>query len=196
VGYLNIVDEFMDPDQYEPNNSDFKDVPRIIEVGETQYHSFHGYEDCIDVVDWLRIDNNEVGKFTVEIASVEGFENAVAEVNIYNTDSDGNRAAKYATISNGEGNIIIPCNISTNDFLIEVIKAEDPEDEIVKSIYTITLNAEPDVALSNIDKSEICTSDRFEILNLPPGATVSWSSSSEVALCKCFFLLHKGYNRL
>jgi len=173
---------FMDPDQYEPDDSDFSDVPRIIEVGETQYHSFHGFEDCADIVDWLRIENNEIGNLTVEIGSVEDFENRVAEVNIYNTDASGNRAAKYGTISSGEGSIQIPCSTSTNDFLVEVIKAEDPEDEIVQSIYTVTLSAAPHVTLSNMDKTEICISDRFEILNLPQGATVSWSSSSSITL--------------
>jgi len=36
---LNNVDNFIDPDQYEPDDSDFNGVPRVIEVGETQFHS-------------------------------------------------------------------------------------------------------------------------------------------------------------
>lgn len=176
---LNVVDNFIDPDQYEPDDSDFNEVPRIIEVGETQFHSFHGFDECPDLVDWLRIDNSngEIGSYIVEVNSVEGFTNAVDTVNIYNTDSDGNRAAKFSEITGGNGSIQIPCNTSTNDFLIEVVKAEDPEDEIVQSIYTISLSATLGVAISNAEQTELCNGDQFEILNLPANASVSWSSS-------------------
>ena len=176
---LNIVDNFIDPDQYEPDDSDLVEVPRVIEVGETQFHSFHGFDECPDIVDWLRIDNSngEIGSYVVEVNSVEGFINAVEQVNIYNTDTDGNRAAKFSEITGGNGSIQIPCNTSTNDFLIEVVKAEDPEDEIVQSIYTISLSATPGVAISNAEQTELCSGNQYEILNLPTNASVNWSSS-------------------
>ena len=56
-------------------------------------------------------------------------------------------------------------------------KAEDPEDEIVQSIYTITLSANPGVTISNPEQTELCSGDQYEILNLPTNASVSWSSS-------------------
>jgi len=151
-------------------------------IRETQFHSFHGFDECPDEVDWLRIDNSngEIGSYVVEVNSVDGFTNAVDMVNIYNTDANGNRAAKFSEITSGNGSIQIPCNTSTNDFLIEVVKAEDTEDEIVQSIYTISLSADQAITLSNMDKSVLCTFDQFEILNLPLGATVTWSSSFSI----------------
>jgi len=163
---LDLDEEHMNPDQYEPDDSDFAGVPRLISMGETQFHSFHGFEDCADEVDWLRIDNSngQIGSYVVEVNNVEGFENAVAEVNIYNTDAAGNRTSKLSEITGGSGSIQISCNTSTNDFLIEILKEDDPNDEVVQSIYTISL------------------SYKYELLNLPANATVNWSSSNGTSI--------------
>jgi len=120
---LDLDEDHMNPDQYEPDDSDFAGVPRLISMGETQFHSFHGFDDCVDEVDWLRIDNTkgEIGSYVVEVGRMVGFDNAVEQVNIHNTDAAGNRTSKLSEIIGGEGSIQIPCNTSTNDFLIEVI---------------------------------------------------------------------------
>lgn len=45
----------LDADQFEPDDSDIPDVPRLINDGESQCHSFNDVWDFRDPVDWLHL---------------------------------------------------------------------------------------------------------------------------------------------
>lgn len=172
----------IDPDEYEPDDSDFPDVPRLISLGETQCHSFHNINDCQDQVDWLRVDNinGVVESYVIEIDDLLPFDNPVEEVKTYNTDINGVRTSEIIPIFSQQGTIRIyevPCSEILNDLLIEVVRNEQKEGK-----YSITLRNKYNLYLSNTSTSIVCQGDNYEIINLPTGATINWSTSTNIAL--------------
>ena len=184
---VNIVD----PDKYEPDNSDFVGVPRLISVGETQCHSMstvYEQEECDDTEDWLRIENENglLGSYRIIITDVDGSDNPVEDVIIHNTNNLQERTNEIAVTftDNGSERIWeIPCDIMVsntntanpndyNDFLVQITKGENDG-----GLYKVSL--EITESLPNMKQQEqICTGEVFTVVNLPDGATVTWASEN------------------
>lgn len=182
-GYIPVLDlNETDPDRYEPDNSDMVGVPRLISVGETQCHSFHKIGSCQDEVDWLRIETSEgiAGSYIVEIIDVSGADNPVGEVLFWHTDSNGERTDEVDVINiqvNDNEAFEILCSEIQNDILIEVRRSDIKEGK-----YAIRLTTDPELSLSNASVDLVCQGDSYQVLGLPGGATVSWTSSWNISL--------------
>lgn len=184
---VNIID----PDKYEPDNSDFVGVPRLISVGETQCHSMstvYEQEECNDTEDWLRIENENglLGSYRIVVRDVDGSDNPVEDVIIHNTNNLQEKTDEIAVTftDNGSERIWeIPCDIMVpntntadpndfNDFLVQIIKGENEG-----GLYTVSL--EITESLPNVKQQEqICVGETFTVVNPPDGATVSWTSEN------------------
>lgn len=185
-GYRNFIQLIdineINPDRFEPDDSEMPGVPRLIAIGETQCHSFHKIGSCQDPVDWLRISNMNglLGSYRIELDDAEGYENPVDEIRVWNTDGTGLRSDQVATVNsqNGTTRIFeIPCDEIINDFLIEVVRKTDKEE----GVYTITLNTsipQPYILSQNY----VCVGQNVSVGGLPTGSTVSWEKSSNLTI--------------
>lgn len=175
--------ETIDPDQYEPDNVGLNStVPRAIEVGETQCHSFHSLYECFDPIDYLKIENakNIVGEYIFEVENFNDSGCPVSNVGFYNTDALGIRTNELIPeiIDIGSSRLFkIQCDEITNEIIIEISR-RSPD---LNGIYKVSLNNNPELKISN-DSELVCTGDKYSILNLPPSATVIWNSSWNINL--------------
>jgi hypothetical protein len=180
--YLYVLDiNETDPDKYEPDNSDMVGVPRLIEVGETQCHSFHNFSDCADEVDWLRVETSSgvVGKYVIEVSALDGI-NPVGDVTVWQTNALGERTVEADVTETNDGEVItieLACDEPVNDLLIEILK-----NDVEEGRYAVTLSAEPMPTMTNFDLDLVCTGESFTIENLPAGANVNWLHSSSISL--------------
>ncbi|HHH55128.1 MAG TPA: hypothetical protein ENK91_15810, partial [Bacteroidetes bacterium] len=175
---LNSDVAHVDPDKYEPDDSDSLGVPRLLSVGETQCHSFHSSIGCLDPVDWLRVDNSNgiVGSYIIEI---EELINAPVEtINVYNTDSNGFRDSEISVTETQNGSIRsfeIRCDAIVNDLLVEVVRKSP-----IDGVYKISLHTKTAFLSSNINN---CNGlGTLSIEELPSGSSVNWTSSNGVTL--------------
>lgn len=178
-------------DEYEPDNTDEVEVPRLISIGETQCHSMstvYKNADCSDSEDWLRIENENglLGAYQVIVRDVDGFDNPVDDLKVFNTDNDGERTDEITVTftDNGSERIWeIPCgamepNTATpdpddfNDFLVQITRgSQDP------GWYTVNLTTEDRLPFVK-HQQQICPGESFTVTRLPEGATVSWSTQN------------------
>ncbi len=172
----------IDPDRFEPDDSELPEVPRLISIGETQCHSFHRIGSCQDPVDWLRISNANglLGAYRIEIDDADGYDNPVEEVRVWNTDGTGLRTNQVTTINSQNGSIRIfevPCSEIVNDFLVEVVR----NTEVEEGAYTIALKTSiPQPFL--ISQSQVCVGESVSVVGVPTGATIFWQSSLNLTI--------------
>jgi hypothetical protein len=173
-----------DPDQYEPDDSDLPGVPRIISMGESQCHSIHNVSECQDEVDWLAIDNSNgiIGSYLIELDEISGFTFPVDDIKVWNTNNGTRvRTTEVTTTKTTNGTIEtweVACSDAASELLLIEVIAKDEEEE---GKYTLTLNSS--IQLPKIwEQSQICIDDEVSISFLPSGASVSWTSSSNITL--------------
>lgn len=173
-----------DPDQYEPDNSDFPGVPRTLSLGETQCHSFYDMLGCQDPADWLimSLSQSVIGSYQIKIEKVDDSPNPVEEIKVWNIGGDGMRSTEIATTLSTVGTTMIfefPCSApSTSSLLIEVVRKSD----ITEGKYKITLTSNYPLSISGSNILCPNTSYEYTVEGLPNGATVSWTSSPSITL--------------
>lgn len=171
-----------DPDEYEPDDSDFPGVPRAISMGESQCHSFYDMIECQDPEDWLKMSLNQgvIGSYQIKIEKVDDAPNPVEKVRVWDIGGDGMRSTELATTSSTIGTTIIfefPCSASsTSSLLIEVVRKSD----VTEGKYIITLTSSNPLSISG--SNILCQSTSYTVEGLPNGATVSWASSPSIKL--------------
>lgn len=179
---LNMVDdEGIDADQYEPDDSDFPEVPRPIAVGETQCHSFNKMPGCSDPVDWLIMSLNDgvLGKYQIKIESVTNAPNPVERVRVWNIGPNLRRSTEVAITQITQGSTMIfefPCSVSGSNLLIEVVK----KGSVPEGIYKISLDSDTPISIAGSD--HLCENMTYTVEGLPVGATVFWTSSASITL--------------
>ena len=182
--------ELLDPDKYEPDDSDEMGVPTEISIGEKQCHSFHQTlnDDCQDEVDWLIIDNTNgfIGSLIIELDQItedggKNYEYPVEEIVVWDTDFNQVRTnVKSVTRSQvGTKDIYeISCEQNPEDYLIQVIRKED----IKGGLYSISVKNSYEVLPEIIADNQVCIGGVLTIDNLPDGASVSWISPINISL--------------
>lgn len=171
-----------DPDEYEPDDSDFPGVPRPIALGESQCHSFYDMLSCQDPVDWLimSLSQGVIGSYQIKIEKVDDAPNPVEKVRVWNIGGDGMRSTEVATTSSTVGTTMIfefPCSASsTNSLLVEVVRKSD----VTEGKYKITLTSSTPLSISG--SNILCQNTAYTVEGLPNGATVSWISSPSITL--------------
>lgn len=172
-----------DPDEYEPDDSDFPFVPRLIAIGESQCHSIHNISECQDEVDWLAIDNSNgmIGSYIIEIDNIGNATNPVGEVRVWNTDNNRVRTTEISTTTSTNGTIQsfeIDCSDATSNIILIEVRADD---NIEEGKYQISLNSSFQLP-STWSQSQVCVDDEITLNFVPDGAPVSWSSSPNITL--------------
>jgi PKD domain-containing protein len=181
--FIQLIDiNEINPDRFEPDDSEMPGVPRLISIGETQCHSFHRIGSCQDPVDWLRINNASglLGAYQIEIDDADEYDNPVEEVRVWNTDGSGLRTNQVTTINSQSGTIRIfevPCSEIINDFLVEVVR----KTEVEEGAYTIALKTSI-IQPFLISQTQVCVGQGVSVGGLPTGATVSWQKSSNLSI--------------
>ncbi len=185
---INVDLDGLDPDKYEPDDSDEFNIPREITIGEKQCHSFHQYGDCQDEVDWLRIDNSNgyIGSLMIELDQVTDtyiyeYEYPVEEIIIWDTDLNQIKTSIKSVNRTQIGTkdvYEIDCESSPNDFLIQVVRKEN----VQRGMYSISLNSSFEVLPTIIADNQLCVDGLLTINNLPDGASVNWTSTANLSL--------------
>lgn len=171
-----------DADKYEPDDSDFPGVPRLITLGESQCHSFHDITECQDPADWLimRRDQGVIGSYQIRIEQVDDAPQPVEHVKVWNMGANQMRSTEIATTSYTFGTTMIfefPCSPpGSASLLLEVVRKSD----VTEGKYRIMLSSS--IPLSISGSNIICTSTTYELEGAPNTATVSWSSSPSINL--------------
>jgi hypothetical protein len=171
-----------DPDEYEPDDSDFPDVPRAISMGESQCHTFYDMIECQDPADWLKMSLNQgvIGSYQIKIEKVDDAPNPVEKVTVWNIGGDGMRSTEVATTTINLGSTKIfefPCSAPSNSrLLIEVVRKSD----VTEGKYIISLASSNPLSISG--SNILCQSTSYTVEGLPNGATVSWASSPSITL--------------
>jgi hypothetical protein len=185
-----IVDmNVIDPDRYEPDDSDFPGVPREIALGETQCHSFHEFDvfsndagDCSDPGDWLimSLSQGVIGAYQIKIEDVDNDPNPVEKVSIWNIGSDGMRSTELTTAIYSIGSAKIyefPCSSPNfGSLLIEVVSKPNMKE----GKYKITLTSS--IRLEILGNNALCQSNPYTIGGLPSGTIATWTSSPNIIL--------------
>lgn len=181
-GYRNFIQLIdineINPDRFEPDDTDMPGVPRLISIGETQCHSFHRIGNCQDEMDWMRVSNVNglLGSYQIEINDADGYDNPVEEIRVWNTDGAGLRTNQVSTINSQSGSVRmfeISCSEISNDFLVEVVRKIN----VQEGAYTISLNTSTTQPFI-IGPSQICVGQSISLGGLPQGANVNWESSN------------------
>jgi hypothetical protein len=171
-----------DPDQYEPDDSDFPGVPRPIALGESQCHSFYDMLSCQDPADWLimSLSQGVIGSYQIKIEKVDDALNPVEKVRVWNIGNGGMRSTEVVTTSYTIGTTMIfefPCSEpNLSELLIEVVRKSD----VTEGKYKITLTSS--IPLSISGGNILCPNTSYTISELPNGATANWTSSPSITL--------------
>lgn len=170
-----------DPDIYEPDDSDFPEVPRLIALGETQCHSFYDMLSCQDPADWLILSLNQgvLGSYKIEVDDVLNASNPVAEIKVWNIGANGMRSTVVSTTTSTNGTIrawSFPCSVSGNNLLVEVVRKSD----VTEGKYTITFTSSNPLSISG--NNALCASASYSVEGPPNGSNIDWTSSPSITL--------------
>jgi hypothetical protein len=181
-GYISVLaTNPLDADQFEPDDSDIPNVPRLINDGESQCHSFNDVWDFSDPVDWLRFiptDGNVISyRITVTIDALNPI-NPVGTIRVWNTNNTGQRTNQITTVTSQSGNVrtfdVVCPNINGRPLLIEVTR-----NGTIAGKYQIRLESNP---LSIEGSNSNCNGQVFSISPNFNGSSISWSSSPNITL--------------
>ena len=174
---LEIDEDNLNPDKYEPDHT--SEIATLIKVGETQCHSMQDW--CRDEIDNLWVEKKQfIGEYFFEIEDAVGSNNPVDDVKFFSRNSNGSNGLEIISTrstQNGIRRFAITCTDITSIFGMNIeIKRNNRE----QGIYVAKLTKSNDLIINNNEKECLLDDDILNILNLPSGCTVSWSSTKNI----------------
>ncbi|MEL6867183.1 MAG: M43 family zinc metalloprotease [Bacteroidota bacterium] len=164
--------DFVVSDSYEPNNDE--DEAGLIAVGETQIHTLH--DNCITDEDWFAIEPGQaLGDYIIHVEKLPDCDWPVDDVDVLYKNFLGNMVnfipASVVPL-NGKFYITIDCQeVANEELFIRVENNSKPE-----GAYKIYMESSEGNA--SIDGPEvICQNQSYEVIDIPSGASVTWSAT-------------------
>ncbi|MEL6863107.1 MAG: T9SS type A sorting domain-containing protein [Bacteroidota bacterium] len=172
-----LTGNFVAGDGFEPDNND--EQARPLAIGDNQVHTLH--DGCSQDQDWYSLTPGEaLGDYVITIQKIQDCDWPVDDVDVFFENSSGNIVFfPFANIVQLNGTFIVTVScqdVANNDLYVRVRNFGDP-----RGYYRITMeSSEGDAQISG--SNILCEGREYEVINIPSGASVFWSSSPGLSL--------------
>ncbi|MEL6867322.1 MAG: hypothetical protein AAFP19_23050, partial [Bacteroidota bacterium] len=152
---------------------------RLLSIGDEQIHSLH--HGCGNDQDWYQLEAGQaLGDYVIRVQKIPDCDWPVDDVDVFFENSSGNvvifPSASIVEL-NGLFIVTISCqDIQNNDLFLRVRNFGDP-----RGYYSISLESsegEAEIQGPNV----LCQGREYEVVGIPSGASVFWSSTSGLNL--------------
>lgn len=164
-------------DAYEPDNHVTTASP--IAVGDWQQHTLHDFGCEQDSVDWIAVNGDFFGTYTLNILEVQNEVFPIdPDVEVFNANENGIIEDQIPVAVNSVGNsvaVTIPCgSVNSNQPRIAIKRNANAD----AGAYLLSLsNSVPQPALSgDALLDQVCINTLLELENVPEGAEVNWTT--------------------